>query len=115
MDFEADSLTSPDYLPYASQEAQDGSISAAKRTIKKLEKIDSSHIMVEVEETPLITKIYYQPLSFLLYNPTKSASQKQGFIAHFNPSPKSWAGRGDTGMTVDLDVSPRNAFDKIDW
>ncbi len=115
MDFEADSLTSPDYLPYASQDAQDETIGAANRVIKKLEKIDSSHIMIETVKTPLITKIYYKPLSYLLFDPTKSALMRQGFVVHFNPSPKSWAGRGDTGMTVDLDVSPRNAFDKIDW
>jgi len=108
MDF--DSLDSPDYIPTSKED-----VMSHVRAITKLEKIDNRHIKIEAGATPLVTKVRYTPLSYLRYNLFNPGASEHDFVVHFNPKPKSWAGRGKTGKTVDIQIGTRNAFDKIDW
>ena len=108
MDF--DSLDSPDYIPTSEED-----VVSHVRAITKLEKTDNRHIKIEVGATPLITKVRYVPLSYLRYNMFNPGASEHDFVVHFNPKPKSWAGRGKRGKTVDIQIGTRSAFDKIDW
>ena len=101
---------SSDYQPHA-----DTDVSSGIEELTRLEKLDRKHIMIEVSKTPMVSKITYKPLSYLIYNAYRSGVTTQSFIVHFNATPKSWAGRGSEGLTVDTQISTRDAFDKIDW
>ncbi len=81
----------------------------------KLKKIDKRTIFIKVKKTPAKVRIDYIPESYLLfdpYNPTKSA---HSFDAVFQDLPKKWAGKGETGLSVDMDISKRENGQKINW
>ncbi len=70
---------------------------------------------LDVSKAPFKTRVNYKPKKYLIYNPFKPSAVKQSFIVNFEPEPKSWAGKGNIGHTVDTNIAPRNNMDIIDW
>jgi len=93
-----------------------GSISAITNIFSNLEKRNSGRILhVEVNKSPQTVRVKYEPKKYLVFNPFNSSATLHGFTASFLPKEKSWAGKGDTGYTVDTAIAPRNNLDIIDW
>ncbi len=87
----------------------------SKYSLLKTNKTGSKSLRVETSKTPTIAKVTYTPKSYLVYNQFKNDATTHSFITRFTQQPKSWAGKGDLGLSVDMNVNSRNHFDKIDW
>jgi hypothetical protein len=70
---------------------------------------------VPSEKLPFKDRIYYQPEPWLIYKGIDSSDNRHHFTIDLSNIAKTWAGKGDTGMTVDLNVSGRKGGMKIDW
>ncbi len=78
-------------------------------------KTGSKSLRVKTSKTPTIAKVTYTPKRYLVYNQFKIDAKTHSFTTRFTQQPKSWAGKGDLGLSVDMFVNSRNYFDKIDW
>jgi hypothetical protein len=90
-----------------------GTVSARNEPFVESDGIESIHLYVPT--LPYRDRITYQPVSWLLYNPFKNINT-HAFTVEMNPKPKNWAGRGDTGHTIDTNINARgNNNLKMDW
>lgn len=101
---------SPDYRP----SLPDDMLSTIN-AVTHFHKTDRNHLIIHISKAPMVTKITYEPLSYLRYNIFNSSTQKHNFTAYFQPKSSTWGGKGTVGKTVDRIIGKRSAFDKIDW
>lgn len=64
---------------------------------------------------PLQDRIIYKPKPWLLYKKFPSSDLRHSFHIKMELPPRKWAGKGNTGKTVDMHVSPIRTGIKIDW
>ena len=70
---------------------------------------------LEEKLLPYKDRIEYQPVPWLVYKHFTSSNTKHHFNIDLSKPANEWAGQGNTGMTVDLNVSGRKNHMKIDW
>ncbi len=75
----------------------------------------SGYMFIHSQKTPALVKLDYKPKKYLVYNPFNKDALTQSFTASFTQRPADWAGKGDVGLSVDLNVSQRHGVDKIEW
>ncbi len=75
----------------------------------------SEYMFIRSQKTPAVVKMDYKPKKYLIYNPFNKNATTQSFTATFSQRPADWAGKGDVGLSVDLNVSQRHGTDKIEW
>lgn len=96
--------------------SQPGTVSAYHSIFSAITKpAGNSLLHMEVNKSPETVRVKYKPKSYLVFNPFNAAATTHSFTANFYPRAKSWAGKGDTGYTVDTNIAPRNNMDIIDW
>ena len=99
------SVTFENYVP--------GTISATTKPMINSDAIET--IRLYVPTLPFTERISYQPVPWLLYNPFNNKTNHT-FTVVMNPKPRTWAGRGDTGHTIDTNMEARgNSYLKMDW
>jgi len=84
-------------------------------TVSTVSHEDFETIKVEASKIPSKNKIFYEPISeFLQYNKFGTALPKHYFSVIFSTKNRKWAGEGEKGETVDLNVS-RKSNQSLDW
>ncbi len=78
-------------------------------------KTGSQSLKIVTTKTPTIARVTYTPKKYLVFNRFKNNAKTHNFTTRFMQQPKSWAGKGDLGLSVDMLINSRNRFDKIDW
>jgi len=84
-------------------------------SISSISHQDFETIKIKASKVPSKNKIYYEPVSsFLQYNKFGTSLPKHYFDIVFTTANNKWAGEGDKGTTVDLNVS-KKSNQSIDW
>lgn len=83
--------------------------------VKTISKAARDKITISVAKTPQNNVITYQPKSYLYFNPFSYSSGTHKFKVSFASEENHWAGKGDIGKTVDMNISRKMKFKKIDW
>ncbi len=76
---------------------------------------DNITFTIPHEMLPFTDRIRYLPKPWLIYQEFPSVDSRHAFNTDLVPDSTSWAGKGDTGGTVDLNVSGRKSGMKLDW
>ncbi len=77
--------------------------------------IDEIVFKVPSNKLPLKDRVSYIPEPWLTYKPFNLVKSKQIFSIDLAPKPNEWAGKGDTGLSVDMNMSGRKDTMKMDW
>ena len=105
--------TNGTYTSFTDLSLTPGTISSA--TVPSLESDGIETITFHVPQLPFRDKIRYKPVPWLLYNPFGNSSYHT-FNLGMSPNPKSWAGRGELGKTIDTHINARrNSHMQMDW
>ncbi len=77
--------------------------------------MDSIQFEVPAKLLPFQDRIYYLPKPWLIYKGFDSSDNRHHFNIDLSRPASKWAGQGETGRTIDLNVSGRKGYMKIDW
>ena len=77
--------------------------------------IDQITFEVPSSKLPLKDRVTYVPQPWLTYKPFNLIKSKQVFSIDLVPKPNDWAGKGDIGLSVDMNMSGRKDSMKINW
>ncbi len=72
------------------------------------QRLDNKRLYMHIDKTPFVSTVEYKPRPYLVYNPFNALASTHKFTAKFTQAPKSWAGKGNTGLTVDTRVQERD-------
>jgi hypothetical protein len=73
------------------------------------------NVTFHVTNLPFRDRILYKPVPWLYYDPFGNSGYSS-FDIGLSPNPRSWAGQGKLGKTVDLNINTRrDAHRQIDW
>ncbi len=106
------SYTTDAYNPYPGEPNEN---ITAKYGAVRVDEVDSKFMKITSHKTPTVVNLDYKPKKYLIYDPYNKNAQTQSFTATFSQRPADWAGKGDVGLSVDLNVSQRHGVDKIEW
>ncbi len=71
-------------------------------------------MQIITSKTPTVARVRYKPKRYLIFNQFNRDAQTHSFTTIFNEQPQQWAGKGDIGLSVDMNNN-RRSLDKIDW
>jgi hypothetical protein len=105
------------YNPLTVSSATTATESISAATVPTAVSNDTDEIVFEIppERLPYKDRIKYLPKPWLIYKKFASADKRHTFDIDLSGLPTKWAGKGDEGYTVDLNVSGRKGHMKIDW
>ncbi len=92
-----------------------GTISATPDLDAVSNGMDMITFNVDPAKLPLMDRIYYLPKPWLIYKGFGSSDNRHHFDIDMSNVVSKWAGKGERGLTVDLNVSGRKGSMKIDW
>ncbi len=72
-------------------------------------------ISLKAPKLPFIEKVRYQPEGYLRYNRWSDTVMMHSFKVNFSSSGTKWAGKGERGAVLDLNVSRRRGQTKMEW
>jgi len=81
-----------------------------------LDYIDNTTMGISVAKAPHKNKMLYKPTTeYLKYDKFNANADTHSFNIDFSSDSPKWSGKGDLGMTTDMEVSKRTGLKKIDW
>lgn len=113
--FKASSVTSANYNFNVELDLHNNIKMSSSNLEAKTNSLDMITFNVPRKFLPLKDRIIYTPQPWLVYKMFKSTDLRHSFTISLAVPPRKWAGKGNTGKTVDMYVSPRRTGIKIDW
>lgn len=83
-----------------------GSLSATTNTVDL--------ITFQIPKLPFNDRIIYSPSNWLIYNRFNETTDTHSFNINISSTTKSWAGKGEKGLSIKEDASVRS-YKKMDW
>lgn len=77
--------------------------------------VGATTISLEADDLPHSNVVTYKPDSWLRYNQFNSSSPLDSFKVSFSSTRPQWAGAGELGKTVDMNVANTRGVQKMDW
>ena len=90
-------------------------ISAATSPSAVTNGVDVIEFEIPSEDLPFKERIKYLPKPWLIFKKFVTSDNRHTFDIDLSALPNNWAGKGNEGYTVDLNVSGRKGNLKIDW
>ncbi len=82
--------------------------------VDSITQVSNNSVKITIDKLPHKNTVFYTPLSYLYHDKFALGGSEHKFKISFSSDHAKWAGKGDTGKSVELKTSQRKG-DKIDW